>query len=64
MDREPPKAQIGLHRVRTTPEVLPGAVHTPEFLRGRLNSNLLGSAWLLGVEPGAEFDSSQLQCWD
>ena len=29
---------------------------------GRLNSNLPGSAWLLGVEPGAGFDSRQLRC--
>ena len=29
---------------------------------GRLNSNLPGFAWLLGVEPGAGFDSQKLQC--
>ena len=29
---------------------------------GRLNSNLLGSMWLLGVKPGAGFDSKQLGC--
>ena len=28
---------------------------------GRLNSNLPGSTWLLGVEPGAGFDSWQLR---
>ena len=29
---------------------------------GRLNSNLPGSAWLLGDEPGAGFESRQLRC--
>ena len=48
--------------VRTIPGAQPGAVRTPRFLRVRLNSNLPGSAWLLGVEPGAGFDSQQLQC--
>ena len=32
--------------------------------RGRLNFNLLRSTWLSGVEPGARFDSHQLQCKD
>ena len=31
-------------------------MRTPGFLQGRLNSNLPGSAWLLGVEPGVGFD--------
>ena len=30
--------------------------------RGRLNSNLPGSAWMLGVKPGARFDFRQPQC--
>ena len=29
---------------------------------GRLNSNLSGSTWLLGVEPGAGFDPQQPRC--
>ena len=36
----------------------------PGSSRGRLNSNLLQSVWLPGVEPGARFDSQQLQCKD
>ena len=56
------KAQNGLKRVHTIPGVRPGAVRTPGFLRGRLNSNLPGSAWLLGVEPGAGFYFWQPQC--
>ena len=34
----------------------------PGSSRGRLNSNLPGSAWLLGVKPDAGFDSRQLRC--
>ena len=29
---------------------------------GRLNSNLLESVWLLGVEQGAGFDSQKQRC--
>ena len=54
------QARNGLQRVRTIRGVGPGEVHTPIFLRGRLNSNLPGSAWVLGVvEPGARFDSQK-----
>ena len=51
MDREPPK-RLEL-RVRTIPGVPPGTMRTPGSSRGRLNSNLPGSTWLLGVEPGS-----------
>ena len=61
MDRNQLKARNGLQRVRTTPGVQPGAVLTPRFVRGRLNSNLLRSEWLHGVEPGPGFDSQQPQ---
>ena len=43
------KARNGLQRVHSIPEVQPGVVRTPGSSRGRLNSNLPGSAWLLGV---------------
>ena len=50
------KARNGLQRVFTIPGVQPGSSG------GKLNSNLPGSAWLLGVEPGAGVDPRQLQC--
>ena len=53
------KARKGLLKVHTIPGVQPQAVRTSVFLWGRLNSNLPGSAWLLGVKPGAGFDSWQ-----
>ena len=56
------KAQNGMHRVTTIPGVRPGVVCTLGSSRGRLNSNLPGSAWLLGVEPGAGFDPQQPRC--
>ena len=31
---------------------------------GRLNSNLMRSAWLLGVESDTGFESQQLRCMD
>ena len=49
-------------RVCTLPGVRPGTVCTPGSSKGRLNSNLPGSAWLLGVKPDAGFDFWQLQC--
>ena len=57
-----PKARNILQRVCTIPGVQPGVVAHPGSSEGRLNSNLSGSTWLLGVEPGAGFDSRQLQC--
>ena len=57
------KAQNVLQRVCTIPGVQSGSVRKPGFLcGGRLNFNLLGSAWLLGDEPGAGFESRQLRC--
>ena len=51
------KARNGMQSVCTIFGVQSGVVRTPGFLGGRLNSNLPGSAWLLGVEPGARFDT-------
>ena len=50
------RAANGLQRIRT----ILGA--QPRSSRGRLNSNLFGSPWLLGVEPGVGFDS-RLRRW-
>ena len=56
------KARNGLQRVRTIPGFDQGrCAHLGSF-RGRLNSNLPGSAWLLGDEPGGGFESRQLRC--
>ena len=57
-----PKARNILQRVCTIPGVQPGVVAHPGSSEGRLNSNLSGSTWLLGVEPGAGLDSQKLQC--
>ena len=48
----------------TIPAVQPEAEPTPRFFGCRLNSNLLWSAWLPGVEPGTGFDSQEPQCKD
>ena len=57
------KARNGLQRVRTIPEVPPGAVRTPGFLRGQTEFQ---SAWVRVaawcVEPGAGIDPWQPQC--
>ena len=51
-------AQNGLQRVCTIPLGFEqGQCAYLCSSGGRLNSNLLGSAWLLGVEPAAGFDS-------
>ena len=51
------KARNGPQWVCTVFGVQPGMVCTPRFLQERMNYNLLWSAWLLGVGPGARFDS-------
>ena len=50
------KARNGLQRGLTR-----GSAHTRSS-GGRLNSNLPGSAWLLGDEPGVGVESRQLRC--
>ena len=42
-------------------ELNQGLCKHPGISGDRLNSNLLGSAWLLGVKPGTGFDIRQLQ---
>ena len=54
MDREQP---IGSKWPGTIPGALPGAVCTSGFLRGKLNSNVPRSGWLIGVELSAGFDT-------
>ena len=51
------KARNGLQRFRTIPGVQPGAVRTPGFLQGQTELQSAWSAWLLGVKPGAGFNS-------
>ena len=60
MDREPPKGlkwpAEGLHHTWGSTR---GGVHAQVPPRGRLYSNLPGSAWLLGDEPGAGFETRE-----
>ena len=61
MDRELPRGAIGLQKVNNLPGVNQGQCAHPYSSRGRLNSNLVESMWLLlGVKSGARFDSQQL----
>ena len=50
------KAQNSMQRVQAIPKIPTGVFCTPDSFGSRLNSNLLMSALLLGVKPGAGND--------
>ena len=58
------KAGNGLQRVRNFLGFDQGQCVHPDSSEGRLNSNLLVSAWPLGVKPGDNFNYLQPQWWD